>query len=42
MAGEGGIDLKPYPNIQHWIERIKHIPGFTPMPGIPALGAAAA
>ena len=42
MAGEGGIDLKPYPNILHWIDRIKHIPGFTPMPGIPALGAAAA
>lgn len=42
MAGEGGIDLKPYPNILRWIDRIKQIPGFTPMPGIPALGAAAA
>jgi glutathione S-transferase len=42
MAGEGGIDLKPYPNILHWIDRIKQIPGFIPMPGITASGAAAA
>jgi glutathione S-transferase len=42
MAGEGGIDLKPYPNILRWIDRIKQIPGFIPMPGIPAIGAVAA
>jgi glutathione S-transferase len=42
MAGEGGIDLKPYPNILHWIDRIKQIPGFIAMPGIPAPGAVAA
>lgn len=42
MAGEGGIDLKPHPNILRWIDRIKQIPGFIPMPGIPAIGAAAA
>lgn len=36
MAGEGGIDLAPYPNVLKWIERMKHIPGFIPMPGIPA------
>lgn len=42
MAGEGGIDLRPYPNILRWIDRIKQIPGFAPMPGIPAMGAAAA
>ncbi len=42
MAGEGGIDLKPYPNMLHWIDRIKQIPGFIPMPGIPAVGAVAA
>ena len=42
MAGEGGIDLTPYPNILRWIDRIKQIPGFIPMPGIPAIGAAAA
>ncbi|HET6160202.1 MAG TPA: glutathione S-transferase [Dongiaceae bacterium] len=42
MAGEGGIELKPYPNVLHWIDRIKQIPGFIPMPGIPAIGAVAA
>ena len=42
MAGEGGIDLKPNPNILRWIDRIKQIPGFIPMPGIPAIGAVAA
>lgn len=36
MAGEGGIDLSVYPNILKWIERMKRIPGFIPMPGIPA------
>jgi len=35
MAGEGGIDLAPYPNILKWIDRMKRIPGFIPMPGIP-------
>lgn len=38
MAGEGGIDLAPYPNIGKWIARMKQIPGFIPMPGIPAAG----
>jgi glutathione S-transferase len=42
MAGEGGIDLKPFPNILHWIDRLKQIPGFIPMPGIPVVGAVAA
>lgn len=36
MAGEGGIDLSAYPNILQWIERMKRIPGFITMPGIPA------
>ncbi|MFL5458966.1 MAG: glutathione S-transferase family protein [Myxococcales bacterium] len=36
MAGEGGIDLAPYPNILRWIERMKRVPRFVPMPGIPA------
>jgi glutathione S-transferase len=36
MAGEGGIDLAPYPNILKWIDRMKRVPGFIPMPGIPA------
>ncbi|WP_119300557.1 glutathione S-transferase family protein [Dongia deserti] len=42
MAGEAGIDLKPYPNILRWIDRIRQIPGFIPMPGIPMIGAVAA
>jgi glutathione S-transferase len=42
MAGEGGVDIKPYPNILRWIDRIRQIPGFIPMPGIPAIGAVAA
>lgn len=36
MAGEGGIDLSIYPNILKWIERMKKIPGFITMPGVPA------
>jgi glutathione S-transferase len=36
MAGEGGIDLAAYPNILKWIDRMKRVPGFIPMPGIPA------
>ena len=36
MAGEGGIDLAVYPNIVKWLERMKRIPGFITMPGIPA------
>jgi len=35
MAGEGGIDLSPYPNVLAWTERMKRMPGFIPMPGIP-------
>ncbi|HET6619978.1 MAG TPA: glutathione S-transferase [Dongiaceae bacterium] len=42
MAGEGGIELKAFPNLPRWIDRIRQIPGFIPMPGIPAIGAVAA
>ena len=34
LAGEGGIELAYYGNIQAWIARMKNLPGFTPMPGI--------
>lgn len=34
LAPEGGISLQPYPHISEWIERIKALPGFIPMPGI--------
>lgn len=37
MAAEGGIDLSQYKNILAWIERMKSLPGFIPMPGIPAI-----
>jgi glutathione S-transferase len=36
MAGEGAIDLAPYRNILKWIDRVKRVPGFITMPGIPA------
>jgi glutathione S-transferase len=36
MAGEGGIDLAPYPNVRKWIDRMRQLPRFIPMPGIPA------
>lgn len=36
MAGEGGIDLTPYPHVLQWIDRMKRMPGFIPMPGIAA------
>ena len=42
MAGEGGIELKAYPNLPRWVDRIRQIPGFIPMPGIPMIGAVAA
>ena len=34
LAWEGGIDLKDYGNIQAWMQRIKSLPGYIPMPGI--------
>lgn len=42
MAGEGGIDLDAYPNVVKWVERMKTIPRFIGMPGIPAPMARAA
>lgn len=34
LAPEGGVSLADYPNIRHWIERIKALPRFIAMPGI--------
>ncbi|WP_297307441.1 glutathione S-transferase family protein [Neptuniibacter sp.] len=34
LAREGGISLDDYPEILKWIEQIKTLPGFIPMPGI--------
>lgn len=34
LSWEGGVALSDYPNINAWIDRIKHLPGFKGMPGI--------
>jgi glutathione S-transferase len=34
LAGEGEISLQPYSHVRAWIERIKKLPRFIPMPGI--------
>jgi glutathione S-transferase len=36
MAGDGGIDLAPYPNVRAWIARIQDLPGYVPMKGLDA------
>lgn len=34
LAPEGGIDIDAYPNIVAWIQRIRALPGYVPMPGM--------
>ncbi len=34
LAGEGGIDLAPYPAIRAWCSRIRALPGYIGMPGL--------
>ena len=34
LAPDGKIDLKPYPKILAWCDRLKQLPGFVSMPGI--------
>lgn len=34
LAGEGGIDLRPYPAIRAWCIRIRELPGYIGMPGL--------
>ena len=34
LAGDGGIDLDPYPHVQAWIGRIQALPGYIPMKGL--------
>ncbi|MBD0267808.1 MAG: glutathione S-transferase [Cyanobacteria bacterium Co-bin8] len=36
LAPDGQIDLAPYPHVQAWIERVKHLPGFISMRSIEA------
>lgn len=34
LAPEGGVSLSDFPHIRAWIERVKALPGFVPMPGV--------
>jgi glutathione S-transferase len=34
LAPDGKIDLKPYPHVLAWIDRVKQLPGFMPMLGL--------
>ncbi len=34
LAGEGGIDLVPYPAVRAWCSRIRELPGYIGMPGL--------
>lgn len=34
LASDAKIDLKPYPNVVAWIDRIKRLPGYISMPGL--------
>ena len=34
LARDGKIDLDAYPNVLTWIERVKQLPGYTPMAGL--------
>jgi len=37
LAPDGKIDLTPYPHVLAWIDRVKQLPGFIGMAGIPIL-----
>ncbi|MBB1162441.1 glutathione S-transferase family protein [Aquariibacter albus] len=34
LAGEGGIDLAPYPALRAWFDRLRALPGYVSMPGL--------
>ncbi len=34
LSEEGGISRMPYPAIRRWLDRVRRIPGFAPMPGV--------
>jgi glutathione S-transferase len=34
LAHEGGIDVAPFRALTRWIDRVRALPGFVPMPGI--------
>lgn len=35
-APEGGVSLKPYPNIRAWLDKVRTLPGFVAMPATKA------
>lgn len=39
LAGEGGVDSRPYANVLAWLRRVESLPDFWPMPRIPNLPA---
>ncbi|WP_170415956.1 glutathione S-transferase family protein [Ruegeria atlantica] len=38
LAYQGGISMSPYPEVRAWIARVEALPGYVPMPGLPAPG----
>jgi len=34
LAGDGGVDLTPYPHLAAWFARIRALPGYIGMPGL--------
>ncbi|MCE2578319.1 glutathione S-transferase [Komagataeibacter oboediens] len=34
LAPEGGISLTPYPALMRWLDRVRDLPGFIPVPGL--------
>lgn len=36
LAGDGGIDLAPYPHVRAWIARFQALPGYRPIKGLDA------
>ena len=37
LAGEGGVDTAPFPDVERWMRRIESLPEFYPMPRLPNL-----
>lgn len=34
LAPEGGVSLSDYPNIRHWLDRLRALPNFLAVPGV--------
>lgn len=34
LAYEGGVDMAPFPALGAWLDRVRALPGFIPMPGV--------